>query len=939
MSEQEIQNLSQTCDAIISTVPKAADWVKRYKIVPQENKKGLIKQLNKYRRDTQRYKNALTKRPSVAIFGQSQVGKSFLVSNLVKLPQENDLMIVGANENERIDFIEKINPPGDGKEATGIVSRFTVSYKFDSSHPYLLKMLSQADVLRIIINGYFSDLMDYGDDTYIEPEEFRKTLAALRSQKSASIQPGFSEDDIYDVKEYIQTGFKNHHIADGISPFWDELAEIIPYTPADKRWQAFEVFWSKREFFTDLFNKLTQGLMQINFAPEVECGMEATQDKFKTIVDVERLRELYKAETARTIPVYLPGADSAQIDMSILSALTAEIVLRLEKGIVKHPRREFLQYADVLDFPGARSREKTHEKTFLQNNNIEKLQLFLRGKIAFLFDRYNYNHEISTLLYCHDNTPQNVKTIPHLIYNWIRRTHGGSPEERTVREKRLSTIIPDAKIEKLNPLLFVLTKFNFELSKREKSAAGHDGKWSSRLWENFHDFMSQPLTDKWPGNWSSFDKNFKNAFLLRDPNPKFAMGVYEQDGDGNEKYADSYTEQLNFIKQSFLSNKYVAQHFRNPQTAWDEAVTPQKSGGINYIVEYLTPTCNPKIRIERLKMLIEQQKSNITEAFENYVDSGDLASKLRKAKMNGAKVFMRLMAWVKKTNGFGHFLDRLTLKESEAWEVYWNFQSAPPESTNGESSQADEQSITTFKQYMEELGVSFDDSKDFKWHIDQLKELFGIEYDEDMYQVIEESGINIRDILEGKSEDKIKTEAEIFAEKVIESWYAKIIALKSDNQLISKGLKKELIQQVCATLDRSKERVGLKEIITQRVADEIDNFSVSNPNYDIVAHISAATINEFVNTASWSFVDETVNDYPVVKDVPIFSKVGATPPSPHELRMDIDYPGMFLFNQWNTGVRESFQANVLFEEKAGNAEDALIKQKLLDVLKPIKSES
>ncbi len=935
MINPEIQQLTQLCDTIIRTIPQASDWVNLYKIVPQENKLGLNKQLAKYRRDTQRYRTALLKRPAVAIFGQSQVGKSYLVSNLVKPPEAEDLDIVGTNPQERIDFIEKINPPGDGKEATGIVSRFTVAYEFNTAHPYLLKLLSQADVLRVIANGYFSDLMNYSDDSYINAETYKMALNQLRGLKTGQIFPGFSEDEVYDVKEYIQLNFKNHHIADGMLPFWDDLAEIVPYLPSNQRWKAFDVFWSKRNFFTELFNKLSAGIENLNFASEVECGIEATPDKFKTIIDVERLRELFKPETARSIPVYLSGGQSVQTDMSVLSALTAEIVLRLEKSISQHPQRAFLQYADVLDFPGARSREKTPESTFLQNNNIEKLQLFLRGKIAFLFDRYNFNHEISTLLYCHDNTPQNVKTIPHLLYDWIQRTHGGSPDERSERETRLASIVSGTPVDKLNPLLFVLTKFNFELSKREKSAAGHDGKWASRLWENFHDFMSQPLTDKWPGKWTTREANFKNSFLLRDPNPKFAMGVYEQTPEGKEKLSESYMEQLEQIKQSFMNNQYVHKHFRDPQKAWEEATGPEKTGGINYIVEYLTPTCNPKIRTERLKMLIEQSKQNVLSAFENYVDSGDLASKLRKAKMNGAKVFLAMMNWVKESNGFGYFLDQLTLQENEAWEVYWNFQSAPPIVNDSGKANTDEQSITTFKQYLKEIGITFDASKEFQWHIDQLKQLFGIDSDDDMIEVIEESGIKIRDILEGRVEDKIKTEAELYAERLIEYWYSKVISLKNNPHITGRGLNQDVVMQVCSTLERSKERVNLKKILTNRLSDEIENFGVSNPNYDIVSHISVATINDFVNTASWKFVDETIADYPKIMDVPIFSKAGVTPPAREALRMDIDYPGMFLFNQWNTGIRESFTANVLFEEKAGNAEDALIKQKLFDLLRPL----
>ena len=59
---------------------------------------------------------------SVGIFGESQAGKSFLVSTLISDKNGNSTIQLG---NRKLDFIRDINPQGSGKESTGVVTRFS----------------------------------------------------------------------------------------------------------------------------------------------------------------------------------------------------------------------------------------------------------------------------------------------------------------------------------------------------------------------------------------------------------------------------------------------------------------------------------------------------------------------------------------------------------------------------------------------------------------------------------------------------------------------------------------------------------------------------------------------------------------------------------------------------------------------------------------------
>jgi hypothetical protein len=134
--------------------------------------------------------------------------------------------------------------------------------------------------------------------------------------------------------------------------------------------------------------------------------------------------QLGGASTGDVTLVNAAGA-AATLNRAIVTALIAEVTVPL----AEQPW-DFFAHTDLLDFPGARSR-KEHE-------DVEKVlateqglgELFLRGKVAYLFQRYDAEQEIAAMLLCVGPSVQEVSTLPKMVSAWIGHTMGATPAAR-----------------------------------------------------------------------------------------------------------------------------------------------------------------------------------------------------------------------------------------------------------------------------------------------------------------------------------------------------------------------------------------------------------------------------------------------------------------------------------------------------------------------------
>ena len=857
-------------------------------------------------------------------------------------------MVKVPGTDQDVDFIEKINPPGGGKEATGLVSRFTTIDSFkDGWQPYELKLFSQADVAKIITNGYMSDITHY---TYaIDRNKIQKKIGVLQQSMSQSVTPGFSEDEVYDLKEYINNKFRDHFLVRDLNNinFWDDIARIIPYIDSQMRWEILEFLWGGQEFFTEIFTKLSAGLKQVNFLPTVRCELAALTPQENTILDVQRLRELYTEVQKPAVNIYDGTSKIATLERSILSALTAEAVLPLSDDTANHETRTFLKEADVLDFPGARSRQQIPENTFEEKNNDDKLLVFLRGKVAFLFDRYNINYEISTLLFCMDDKQPEVADLPKFLYEWIKNTHGDSPQKREERERKLDMLVPQKTIEDLIPLLVVFTKFNIELAgnpatEKPGELGPHKAKWTARIGANFADQMGIAVGDEWIDQWNS-NGAFKNLFPLRDP--KWSKGVYEGFDVGSQEIAikEEYIQKMKDMEKAWVNHPDVIKHFHNPLEAWKEATELNKSG-LNYIVKYLTPTCNPIIKREQIKGQIDELRNKLYDELKAFYQGGTIEEKLKKARINAAQVFMNIMKMQKENNTFGNFVDRLVINDDLSWKIYFDLMMNKQIESNSQAptKQTKAQDKTIPLDLIEMLNqfIDIDKNEEAQSILSKLKEYFAIDDDKALKEILDDSGVDIQALIDAQSGGKKSQDefdkAYIFAGNLLSRWLMYIEDLKTDEVLLQLGLRKNIADLVIQEMNKNKNRVDLKKIIADETREHIETFQLTS-NVDIVARISASIINKFVNTLGWAYID--TKNRPKVKkndNSPIFTELSIKAPEKKDLKLGIEFPGEKFFVEWSTGIRNSFEANVYYEEDVKDAERAEADAKLGGIIGKIK---
>jgi hypothetical protein len=133
----------------IGIINDSLAWIKRNK--PNDYELRFFS-LVEERRKLKVLARAAAENPAIAAFGASQVGKSYLMSCL--LQDKGKPFMVSDNKGNEYNFINSINPIGDGQEATGVVTRFSSfsrdTDKYSKEYPALVRTLSVIDIVLIL---------------------------------------------------------------------------------------------------------------------------------------------------------------------------------------------------------------------------------------------------------------------------------------------------------------------------------------------------------------------------------------------------------------------------------------------------------------------------------------------------------------------------------------------------------------------------------------------------------------------------------------------------------------------------------------------------------------------------------------------------------------------------------------------------------------------
>ena len=361
-----------------------------------------------------------------------------------------------------------------------------------------------------------------------------------------NIQEHLNENNIFEIKDYFNTNIKKSYLKQVLnsSNYWSRIGNIINKIPSKKWIDVFNLYWNDNPEINNLFKLLNDNLSELGYEESVYLEGSAILRNEGGILDVTRVKEIYDENKSKQ-KVYSKNKD-VSINTNILSALISEITLCVSEDLKNH--KEFINNTDLLDFPGARSRQELKKIT-----NVETPLMFLRGKIAFLFKKYSSNLAINNLLFCIKDEQIDVVELASILNEWINTNIGDSIENRSNAISNLNT----------NPLFIIFTFFNKQL----KFDSTNDEMDLNYKWENrFNRFFQQEIVSSsynWDTNWTSNNQLFKNFFLLRDF--KYSTDTFlGYDTDGVEKTTNPLREEyLTRLKDSFVKFPFVKNHFAN----------------------------------------------------------------------------------------------------------------------------------------------------------------------------------------------------------------------------------------------------------------------------------------------------------------------------------------------------------------------------------------
>ena len=651
----------QHCADVATASLQSVEWLGREpnRVRAGQSYEPMARQLRKNARAASRLAAAANLPPSIAVYGASQAGKSYLIAHLAARPgggeaggqAEQAAMVLPHRNGGAISFL-KINP-GGSKESTGLVTRFTKRpVAGDPSYPVLIKLLTPLDLIKILASCYAVDLVQKDEP----PTDTAAVLAMLDAVTplARGVQCPFNEDDIFEMREVCGTQFGHiAHFKELIGcRYFEAAAPIAAGLDMDGIVRLFEPIWGSVPKFTALFRKLYGGLAALGFATSVSCPMGALEPRTDvatgramTIIDVETLKRLMSSADEKLDVRHVNGV--ARLDRPIITALAAELVLNLAG-----PTRTFLDQMDLLDFPGARSRGEVTRRMLDDPTMTE--EVFLRGKVAHLFDRYRDEYDITSMILCIGNEVQEVKTLPGLITEWVGKTHGRTPTER--------------QNAPATTLFIVLTKFDTLFIAKAGVELASSETIKSRLLTSFTNFLGP--YGEWTRSWTP-TQGFNNIFWYRNP---FVAQRHIVDlentphGLREVNFRTDMAPDIAILRQFHSDADLVRSHFANPDAAWDAAMT-LNDGGITYLAERLTRSGDTTVKLQQIK----KAARDILAEDERYMrplhfDTDPEAQRTR--RVGDALKTARELAAAGKLHLFGGLLARLTVTPEELERLY-----------------------------------------------------------------------------------------------------------------------------------------------------------------------------------------------------------------------------------------------------------------------------
>jgi hypothetical protein len=651
-SETPTSDIVKACRATAGLAADAERWLsdEANAATVGRERADLVRTVRRAAHRAGRLGNAAARPMCAGVFGPSQAGKSYLVEVLAR--PEDGALRARFDGHAPVDFLAEINPIGE-KEATGLVTRFTAGPRGPTppGAPVRLAVLSEVDLVKVLCNTYLHD----GDATKEEaprPDDVAALLASLKAQ----VRPGASrltDVEIDDLHDYVRDQARGTRALDDLGRYWDEARTLAGGLDLAGRARLFAPLWGSHAAFTDLYRRLTEALERLGHPGEIFAPLTALVPREGSILDVATLSGLGTG-SGDALTVHGTGGATAALPRAVVAAITAELTIA-----IADPPRPFLREADLLDFPGARSRQKVDLAQFLAGQPDALKETFLRGKVAYLFDRSVAEQELTAMLLCVRPSNQEVVTLPDLVERWIAMTHGPTPE---------------ARAQLPNLLFLVLTWFDSHFVDKAGDAGQEAGlRFRNRIEASLTGFFGK--AHAWPRQWTPAEP-FRNAYWFRNPNYP-AESVIRYDGRREVAFLPEKQARIAELRAGFAALPEASAHFADPVRAFDEALR-LNDGGVGYLVENLSRVCRPALKAQQIASRLEALRAELRARLARFHVALDVEARLAERREAAGQVFDALDGVVA-AGRFGSLLRALSVDVASLTDALQGADALAPE--------------------------------------------------------------------------------------------------------------------------------------------------------------------------------------------------------------------------------------------------------------------
>lgn len=885
----------QSIEKKILQISDALEWILQNR--PEQYQQKFL-QLVPLRCELRKILRAEEEKPAIAAYGESQKGKSYLMGNLL---QKNGAPFMVRTNGKDYDFVASINPIGDKREATGVVTRFTsyIGYeeRASDSYPARMKVMSAANIVTILVDGYFNDIID---DKRYSDKEIQDRADKIYDKYAADfpVQDIFTEDDVVDIKLYLQN-FVNRAKVSAFcesTDFFNKIALVIRNIPLSEWADVFSILWHDNRDLTELFVRLLGCLQRMNFARVIYLPIEALLhhgENKNTIMSVECLNGLYpyKKDLETCTDIYVKENESYRclrgFDKSELSALCLEVAFRVDvrylddrasfsydlqkAGLPGYmssdtyakltgngefvSKRRLLESSDLLDFPGAKNREQMKEDTLNRFDNETQqtnlVKLYLRGKVSFLFNFFSDSKALNILLFCHNAEDVKVTQMYNVIDKWITTYVGSTPEAREKTMRLAGNVAP---------FFAIGTMFNIDMMQKKNSDANSaialKNRWNGRFSKVMYQDCFHAGTDvDWFKNWSGPGKIFQNVYVLRDFKYSGCDGQgnnlyrgYDESADSPHETSLALSEEFyENIKDSFVNDAdNVGRFMKDPKVAWESAATMNNDGSL-YIIQQLCIAAENMVAVRDTQFSERacEIASAVLEKIKGYYQEVNGAAKLEKHLEYASSVLCQFDAASGDNSFFGKFIDMLQISDDEAYSIVHEIIGSPELI----------EVVNRFPEY-ELIMTRLPECHSEEEVLEEYARVYRMASPEAARDFLTERGIDPKNLISGRVKSKRKN-SYMIADALVRYWREKLSSASFLSKIIADsrfdmGVMSNLIEN---TLDMA-DTVDITDKMSMDIAEYVNVVAIATANEFLVSDILRHSVNSFVTDLGFSLLPD-----------------------------------------------------------------------------------